>query len=166
MNHALEARIYDRLSVDWLTPSQKNVWEALQRFDGPPHRVINVYGAEGSGKTFLGVLLERLSYSTYRIWPDVQKPLFSRLTVDDILADRSTARNVRPLVDKYGIQQIILLSRSRVDEKAMPTFELRVTEEDIEAFRANLFRHLQIIVPEEDYRNYKAALEATAEFER
>jgi hypothetical protein len=159
VKNTLEARIYDRLKIDWLTPSQKRVWEAMQRFDGPPHRVINVYGLEGTGKTFIGWLLERLSYSTYRTWPDTQKPLLSRLTLDDFVADRSTARSIRPLVDTYGIQQIILLSRMRVDEKAMPTFELHVTEEDMEFFRANLYRHLHILLPEEEYRNYKAASE-------
>jgi hypothetical protein len=162
VNDTIVIRIHDRLSLDWLTPSQKKVWEALQRFDGAPHRVINIYGSEGTGKTFMGWLLERLSYSTYCVWPNVQKPLLPRLTLDDIIPDRQTTRNIRPLIDKYSIQQIILLSRTRVDERAMPAFELRITEEDIEAFRANLYRYLQIIVPEEDQRNYKEALETLA----
>ena len=60
MNNAFQSRIYDRADASWFTPSQKHVWESLQRFDGPPYRVINVYGTEGTGKTFLGKLLERL----------------------------------------------------------------------------------------------------------
>jgi len=159
MSNALEARIRDRLDVTWLTPSQKVVWEAIQHFNGPPHRVINIYGAEGTGKTFIGWLLERMNHSTYHVWLDVQRPLLPRLTLDDVFPDRMTARDLRPLVDKYGIQQIILLSRMRVNERAMPTFELHVTDDDLESFRANLYRHLQIILPESDYRNYKAALE-------
>lgn len=160
MSNALEARIRDRLDVKWLTPSQKTVWEAIQHFDGFPHRVINIYGTEGTGKTFMGWFLERMNHSTYRVWPDIQKPLLPRLTLDDVLSDRTTTREIRPLVDTYGIQQIILLSRMRVDERAMPTFELQVTEDDLANFRANLYRHLQITILEEDYRNYKAALEA------
>jgi hypothetical protein len=159
MSNTLEARIRDRLDVKWLTPSQKSVWEAIQRFDGPPHRVINIYGAEGTGKSFMGWFLERMNHSTYRIWPDTQKPLLGRLTLDDVFPDRAITRNLRPLVDKYGLQQIIVLSRIRVDERAMPTFELRVTEDDLESFRANLYRHLQITIPEDAYRNYKVALE-------
>jgi hypothetical protein len=162
MSETLEARIYDRLTVDWLTPSQKHVWEKAQQFDGPPHRVINIYGVEGTGKTFLGRLMERLNYSTYHIWPHIQKPLLPRLTLDDVIADRSTTRNLRPLVDTYGIQQIIVLSRMRVDERAMPAFELQVTKVDIEVFRANLYRHLQLEVPEEEYRNYKIALDTVS----
>src|SRR5579864_49671 len=143
MNDTLETRIRDRLDTKWLTPSQKAVWEAIQRFDGPPHRVINIYGIEGSGKTFLGWFLDRMNHSTYHVSPDVQRPLLPRLTLDDVFPDRMIARDVRPLVEKYGIQQIILLSRMRVNERAMPTFELRVTENDLESFRANLYRHLQ-----------------------
>ena len=158
MSDTLEACIRDRLDIEWLTPSQEAVWEAVQRFDGPPHRVINVYGAEGTGKTFLGWLLERIGHSTYRTWPDKRAPLLPRLTLDDVVPDRATSRDVRPLVDTYHIQQVILLSRTRVDERAMPAFELHVTEDDIQVVRANVYRHLQIILPEEDYRNYKVAL--------
>lgn len=158
MSNTLDTRIRDRLDATWLTPSQKAVWEAIRRFDGPPHRVINIYGAEGIGKTFLGWFLERISYSAYHRWPNIGKPLLSRLTLDDIVSDRTTSRDVRPLVDKYGIQQIILLSRTRVNERAMPMFELGITEDDLNAFRANLYRHLQITLPEQNDRNYKAAL--------
>src|SRR6266699_3054384 len=139
MSNTVETRIRDRLDDRWLTPSQKAVWEAIQRFDGPPHRVINIYGTEGTGKTFMGWFLERMNYATYSIRPDMYKPLLSRLTLDNVLSDRTTARELRPLVDKYDLQQIILLTRIRVDERAMPTFELRMTEDD--------------------YRNYKIALD-------
>ncbi len=159
MSHPLDARIRDRVDLTWLTPSQRTVWEAIQRFDGPPHRVINIYGLEGTGKTFMGWFLERINYSTYQIWPDMRRPLLPRLTLDDVLSDRTTARDIRPLVDKYGIHQIILLSRMRVNERAMPAFELHVTDDDLASFRANLFRHLQRILPDLDYRNYKTALE-------
>lgn len=160
MSNNLETRIRDWLDMTWLTPSQKMVWEAIQRFDGPPHRVINIYGTEGTGKSFLGWLLERVNYSTYHVWPNTQKPLSSRLTLDDVFPDRTTTRDLRPLVDKYALQQIILLSRVRVEERAMPAFELRITEEDIDSFRANLYRYLQITIPEEDdFRNYKVALD-------
>lgn len=161
-----EERIYDRLTIDWLTPSQKSVWESLQRFDGPPHRVVNIYGMEGSGKTFLGCLLERLHHSSYRVWPDLRAPLLSRLTIDDIVPDRATTRGIRPLVDKYRIQQIILLSRVRVDERAMAAFELQITDDDWAVFSANLYRYLQIVVPECEYRNYKMAVEAIAKEKR
>ena len=154
----LGARIRDRLSLDWLTPSQLAVWEALHRFDGPPHRVISVYGAEGTGKTLVGWLLEREGYSTYGMWSARPQPVLPRLTLDNARSRRDATRELRPLVDQLGIQQIILLSRMRVDEPFLPAFELRVTSEDMEHFKANLFRHLRISLPDGNYHNYTIAL--------
>jgi hypothetical protein len=159
MIDSLNVRIRDRLSQDWLTSSQRLVWQAIRSFDGPVHRVINIYGAEGTGKTFLGWLLEREQYSSYAIWSEIPKPVLPRLTLDDAIPDRLETRAMRPLVDKLGIKQIILLSRSRVDEPDMPAFELHVTEDDLERFRANLYRYLSQVLPEGNFRNYKSGLE-------
>jgi hypothetical protein len=79
--------------------------------------------------------------------------------LDNAPSDRLAAREIRPLVDQLGLQQILLFSRSKVDEPFMPAFELRVTPDDLEYLRGNLFRHLRITVPEGDHRNYKEALE-------
>ena len=158
MTTVLEERIRDRLSPDWLTPSQKAVWEAIHRFDGLPHRVINVDGIEGTGKTFLGWLMEREKHATYGLWSAPPIPILPRLALDNAATDRFVTREVRPLVDKLGLRQIILLSRTRVDEPSMPVFELRVIEDDLDCFRANLYRYLNITVPEGDYRDYQTAL--------
>ena len=158
---AIEQRIRDRLSVDWLTPSQRHVWEQLHRFHGPPHRVVNVYGPRGSGKSFLGWLIQREGYATYSKWSDEHHPVHPRLTLDNAPADREASRSVRPLTDTLAIRQIILLSRERVDEPDLPAFGLAVTEDDLDHFRANLYRHLGIIIPEVKpcYRDYREALE-------
>ena len=156
---SLNARIRDRLSTDWLTPSQAEVWDALHRFDGPPHRVVCVYGVEGTGKTFLAWLLERERHSTYGLWSDRPRAVLPRLTLDNAPSDRLAAREIRPLVDQLGLQQILLFSRLKVDEPFMPAFELRVTPDDLECLRGNLFRHLRITVPEGHFGNYKEALE-------
>ena len=154
----LNARIRDRLAFDWLTPSQKAIWELVQRYDGPPHRVINIYGTEGTGKTFLGWFMERQGYASYGIWGSFPIPIYPRLVLDDASTERSASREVRPLIDRLAIKQIILLSRFRVDEAAMPAFELNVTDDDLAVCRANLYRHLRLVVPEETHRNYKALL--------
>jgi hypothetical protein len=157
----LEQRIRDRLSLEWLTPSQQCVWEQLLRFRGPPHRVINIYGPRGSGKTFIGWLMHREGYATYETWTGERQPIHPRLVLDNAPPDRASARAIRPLVDKLKIKQIILLSRQRVNEPSMPAFALKVTEDDLEYFRANLYRHLHITVPtiESGYHNYREALD-------
>ena len=155
---SLNARIRDRISIEWLTPSENAVWNSLMRFDGPPHRVINVFGPEGAGKTFLGWLLEREKLATYCTWQQKTRPIHPRMILDNSKTERSEVRSIRPLVDKYGLQQIILLSRRRVDEDAMPAFELHVTEEDIEYFAANMYRHLNITIETANCPNYHTAL--------
>jgi len=82
-----------------------------------------------------------------------------RLILDDMTPDRSHTRSIRPLVDQYNIRQLILLSRNRVDELAMPAFELAITEDDIQVFRANFYRDLGINIPEVDIMNYQIVLD-------
>lgn len=162
MLDTLQQRIRDRLSPEWLTPSQQQVWALVHRFHGPPHRVINIYGPHGCGKSFIGWLMHREGHATYDIWTGERKPIHPRLTLDNAPSDRASARAVRPLVDTLGVRQIILLSRQRVDEPDMPAFALGVTEDDLDHFCANLYRHLHITVPavESGYRNYQEAIEA------
>ena len=156
---ALEERIRARLSPEWLTPSQQEVWEDLHRFEGPPHRIVNVYGSPGSGKSFLGWLMERERYATYCLWSQQRQPAHPRLALDNAYTDRQRTRALRPKFDELGVRQVILLSRHRVDEKAMPIFELRVTADDLEYFWATLYRQLGIILPEEEgVRDYATAI--------
>lgn len=155
---AVNARIRDRATIDWLAPSQRAVWNLTKEFDGPPHRVINIHGGEGTGKTFLGWILEREHYATYTVWRDILQPQFPRLVIDDAKHDRASTRDIRPMIDVLGLKQIILLTRIRIDEPSVPAFELRVLDEDIEAIKANLFRYLRITTHEGSFRNYKSLL--------
>jgi hypothetical protein len=158
---SLNARIRDHLSVDWLTPSELAVWEALHRFEGPPHRIVNVYGPPGSGKSFLGWLMQREGYATYGFWSKQPQPIHPRLALDNAATDQAATRAQRPRVAALGVRQIILLSRRRVDEPAMPAFELRVTPDDLEQLRGNLYRYLDYILPDvQACRSYHEAIAA------
>jgi hypothetical protein len=154
-----KARLRDRLSISWLTPSEAAIWDQIQRFDAPPHRVINIFGAEGTGKTFLAWVMEREKYASFSIWGGKMIPTLPRLIVDDAPYDKTSSREFRPMVESLGIKQIILLTRARVDERAMPAFELKVDDQDLEAFGANLFRYLHINMPEGSFRNYKSIVD-------
>ncbi|MDL1891182.1 hypothetical protein FBQ96_16720 [Nitrospirales bacterium NOB] len=158
---SLNARIRDHLSLDWLTPSEQAIWDQIHLFEGPPHRIINIYGVPGSGKTFLGWLMQREGYATYGLWSSRPSPVHARLTLDNSPTSQAAARDLRPLVDELGVRQIILLSRRRVDEPAMPAFELQVTPDDLEHLRGNLYRHLDYILPDvQDCRSYHEAIAA------
>jgi hypothetical protein len=156
------ARLRDRLSLPWLTPSEVAVWDQIQQFDAPPHRVINVYGAEGTGKTFLAWVMEREKYAGYSVWGEKVIPTLPRLVVDDAPSDKTSSREFRPMIDRMGIKQIILLTRTRVNERALPAFELKVSDQDLEYFGANLFRYLHLNMPEGSYRNYKSVVATLA----
>jgi hypothetical protein len=158
---SLNARIRDHLRIDWLTPSEMAIWEQIHRFDGPPHRIINVYGAPGSGKTFLGWLMRREGYATYGLWSKPPNPIHARLVLDNAATDKDATRALRPLVDELGIRQIILLSRRPVDEEAMPKFEIQVTPDDLEHLRGNLYRHLDYVLSDvQGCRSYHEAIAA------
>lgn len=158
---SLNARIRDHLSLDWLTPSELSIWEQLHHFAGPPHRIVNVYGAPGSGKTFLGWLMHREGYATYGVWSRRPKPVHARLVLDNAATDQAGTRALRPLVDELGVRQMILLSRRRVDEPAMPAFELQVTPDDLEHLRGNLYRQLDYVLPDvQGCRSYHEAIAA------
>lgn len=158
---SLNARIRDHLTLDWLTPSEQTIWDELHRFDGPPHRIVNVYGAPGSGKTFLGWLMQREGYATYGVWSRRPLPIHARLVLDNATTDQAATRAIRPLVDELGISQIILLSRRPVDEAAMPKFELQVTPDDLEHLRGNLYRYLDYVLPDvQGCRSYHEAIAA------
>lgn len=165
----LNQRIQDRLSIEWLTPSQRKVWEQLHQFNGPPHKVINVYGGRGSGKSFLGWLLQREGHASYGNWSGLHlsPPTLPRLTLDNAVTDRASTRSIRPLITDWGIKQIILLSRQKVDEPDMPTFFLQVTPQDMEYLRANLWRYLNITLHEEtDSLDYSRVIENYCREER
>ena len=154
----LNSRIRDRIDSSWLTPSQQAMAETLRKFDAPPHRVVNIYGQEGTGKSFLGWYLEREGYATYANYAHIPQPTLPRLTLDDAESSRPATRALRPLVEKLGVKQIILLTRRRVDENAMPAFELLCTDDDLAHFSANLFRHFNIVTPDGPFLNFHTAL--------
>ena len=104
--------------------------------------MINIYGAEGTGKTFLAWVMEREKYASYSIWGEKVMPTLPRLIVDDAPSDKTSSREFRPMVERLGIKQIILLTRARVDERAMPAFELKVDDQDLGAFWSQSFQIL------------------------
>jgi hypothetical protein len=156
--HTLNSRIKDRIAAEWLTPSQQAIVETLHKFDAPPHRVVNIYGQEGTGKSFVGWYLEREGYATYGNYAKTTQPTLPRLLLDDAASNRQATRALRSLVEKLDVKQIILLTRHRVDENAMPAFELRCSVDDMEHFAANLFRHFDIVIPESAFINFHQAL--------
>ena len=57
--------IKKELEESWLTYSQEVVWNKYLKLMEPPYYVVNIFGGSGTGKTFIGWLLEKKGYAKY-----------------------------------------------------------------------------------------------------
>jgi len=139
-------QLRDRLEIDLLTPHQRAALEWIHHLDFPPNRVINVYGTAGVGKTFLAWMLEREEYASVFDYNTAYKPVYKHLVIDKAPTAREATRELRALPQQLGVDQLILLTRNRVDEPSMPAIELAAENEDRAKVASNLFRHLGLSV--------------------
>lgn len=143
----VENQIKERADVSWLTPSQASVARDLELFLGGPHRVINLYGPHGAGKTFLAHVLCKAGRCDYL--PSAQSLRRSELplVIDNAPSDRSSGRAVRNVMRLHSLSQLLLVTVEKVDD-SIPAFQLSPTRSDIDFIRANLFRHLDVRLPD------------------
>jgi len=146
-----------------LTNSQRVVFNELRRFFDSGHRILNVYGREGVGKTFLAWLLANQQAAEYAGCVDELPRAVARAVLDNSSSDRTFVRGMRNVMGRQSIDQLILLSRSRVED-AIPAFELVLDEDDIRCVRANLFR-MDVELPDKPVRNLWELLALVAEEE-
>lgn len=139
-------RIKEHFSAQWLTPSQLRVYEQLRMFLVPPFRVVNIFGKEGVGKTFLGWVLGKDGIGEYVPSPAELSGGFSTYIVDNCKHGRSFVRGLRNILQAKGIERVILLTRYPADD-SVPRLELDLTPDDIQVFKANLFR-IDVRLPE------------------
>lgn len=143
------------MSESWLTDSQTEVWRQLNKYKGPPYYVVNIYGAAGVGKTFLGWLLAKQGVGVYGggDTPAWESWRGQRLIVlDGYDSSRRAVRSLRSELQSWDIGQAIVLTRQRAQDD-IPCLHLGVTEQDIQIAKATLYRELEVIVPEGDHRN-------------
>jgi hypothetical protein len=143
----VENRIKALSDTSWLFPSQAAVYQELLPFLGGLHRVVNLYGLQGTGKTFLGRILCKENHAEYVAFPDLLRPADRPLVIDNAPFERTAVRGMRNQMRKFDLQQVILVTRYRVED-AVPAFALSITPDDIRCFRANLFRYLDLRLPE------------------
>jgi hypothetical protein len=134
--------VYDRCDVNWLTPSQKRVYDLLaQGFTAQP--LINVYGRHGVGKTVLAWVLARDGFGTYCPTPSDLPAHTSRALVDGFTGGRREARRLIDQMRQSEVHQAVLFTTSPIDDD-LPIFEVRLLPEDIARCRANLYQQFDI----------------------
>lgn len=149
--------VYSRIEVEnqikslsdrsWLMPSQAALHQDLLPFLGSLHRVMNLYGLQGVGKTFLTHILCKEHLVDYVSSPDLMRPSDLPLVIDNAVFERTAVRGMRNQMRRFDLQQVILVTRYRVED-SVPAFALDITLDDIRRFRANLFQHLDLRLPE------------------
>lgn len=148
-------RIRANLTETWLTDSQKSVWTQLNKLMGPPYYVVNIYGITGSGKTFLGWLLQKQGRAIYanegeRNWTAWQgQPL---VVLDGYDSSRRAVRSLQAQLQLSKIGQVIILTRQKAQDD-IPCLHLAVTDRDIQIAKANLYRELNLAIPDGARRN-------------
>jgi len=145
-------QIKEKYTYDWLMPSQSIIYDAIEDFIGPPHKIINIYGKEGSGKTFLGWVLNKRGIGKYFSSLEALADNVEIAIIDNTLYDRDYVRGLRNTLWSKHVRQAIILTRYRAED-SIPTFLLELNEDDIQFFKGNLFRFLNLRSPEETIFN-------------
>lgn len=143
----LENRIKAEATRSWCFPSQAKVYAEVTPFLGGIQRVLNVYGLQGTGKTFLAHIMAKEGICDYVPSPDELVHTERTLIVDNAPFERTLARDLRSKMRKLELGQLLLITRFRIED-ALPAFELPLTPEDLEVFRATLFRAFDLRLPE------------------
>lgn len=143
----VENQVKSLSDVSWLFPSQTAVRQELLLFLGGLHRIVNFYGLQGVGKTFLAHILCKEGQVDYVSSPDLMRAVTRPLIVDNAPFDRTFVRGMRNQMRRFDLRQVVLVTRYRVED-SVPAFSLSLTPDDVRCFRANLFRHLDLRLPD------------------
>lgn len=144
---SIENEIKQLSDKSWLTPSQACLFDAVTPFIGGIERVLNIYGPQGGGKTLIAHILFKANLTAYVTSLDQMCKSSLPLVIDNAPFERTEVRGIRNQMRKYGLQQVILISRYRAED-AIPSFGLNLNLDDIRFFRATLFRLFDLHLPE------------------
>ena len=131
-------QIKEKYTYDWLMPSQSAIYDMINNFIGPPHKIINVYGKEGSGKTFLGWVLNQKGIGKYFPSLDDLTDNVEIAIIDCTQYDRDFVRGLRNRLWSKHVRQAIILTRYRAED-SIPSFALDLNEDDIRVFLKGIY---------------------------
>lgn len=116
----------------WLTDGQRRIYDQLLAH-WEQQAFVNLYGPQGSGKTFIARLLAKSR--GYALVHDLGlAPVHAPQVVLD---DAEYTRRLRPLAHDLGLGRVLLISQAPFRE-AMPKIELALNAHDVYQFCANL----------------------------
>lgn len=135
----LTNRIKETFSEEWLTLSQRELYEKLV-YGYKTHKVLNVYGKQGVGKTFLAWNLSRKMNGIYT--NNLEIDVVGKIVIlDNYKNSRTDIRNLFTFIQLSRIIKIIVITNAKAQDDIV-SLELKFTDQDKKIFKANLFRHL------------------------
>lgn len=145
-------KIKEKSNLDWLTNSQMEIFNKCRDFLVPPNRIINIFGREGTGKTFIGWILDKENVGTYI--SSIKEIISNQrvLIIDNCNYNRKFVRGLRNILRLKRINHAILITRHRAEDD-IPAFQLELTKDDIKVFKHNLFFELNIRISEVEGKN-------------
>ena len=134
--------IKEKADEDWLTDSQREVYESISsRWKSA--QFVNLHGPDGGGKTFIARLLAKKRGYAY-VHELEQAP---QNAANVILDNAQYTRMMRPLARSMGLERILLITNRPLQE-AMPEIGLKLNERDVRQFQATLANHCGIVFTE------------------
>ena len=140
--------------ITWATPSQEAIISLIS-LHYSSHKVINIFGEQGSGKTFLGWLLQKNGYGRYMNYSEEfdRSLLYEKMVLDNAPTEKFKTRSLRSyLFESDHCKQLVLLTTLPVEDD-VPKLQLHLTDDDKAKFKQNMFLYckVQIVNEEQDY---------------
>jgi hypothetical protein len=140
-----------RRNEAWLTQSQVLAFNCIIE-SLKSHGIVNLYGASGSGKTFLAWFLSEKTGFLYVTSPyklTVERIVdVSGVIIDNCKSDRRIHRTLLSTLDRRNIGRAILITENSIDDY-VSKFELSVSIEDVFHASNNLISEGQNPKPQE-----------------
>lgn len=138
--------IKDQYTEEWLTPSQKAIYEKITT-KLQAQKVINIFGDKGVGKTFLAWVIATFFYGHYtKDSNDLKKETINVL--DDFSYKKQDFRKLLPKIETMSIKKIVLISNKKIQDDII-SLELDFKEADKIKFKNNLWKHCKLEFPKE-----------------
>jgi len=137
-------KVKEKCDQSWLTPSQKRAFKLIKN-KSTNHRVINIFGKEGVGKTFLGWVLEKENISKYFVdGESIESKDNVVITVDNFPSSRNEHRDFRRRMGMMGIKKAILITKPFAISDDVKKIEITFNDEDKQQFKSICSRKLRI----------------------
>lgn len=150
MNNYIEFinNIKQKCSPEWLMPSQERIYLSLMN-SLQTHKVLNIWGHNGVGKTLLGWILHNANFGVYYSeCPDFNSGVPSRLILDNFDPSRQKLRAIRTEMMLNNVEKVLVITNTPPEDDIF-SFELSLNDEDKQKAKHNLYHYMDFQIVNE-----------------